>query len=111
MLTFQPVFRGPHDDDDDADHHEHSVSAPLLHDSQRDDGPTLEDELEALGDGPAAARGTMMDGIANMANSILGAGIIGLPYAIRQAGFVTGIALLVGLAIVTDWYVWDRYRC
>lgn len=59
--------------------------------------------MEVFGDGPMAARGTMMDGIANMANSILGAGIIGLPYAIKQAGFVTGIGLLIGLAVVTDW--------
>lgn len=40
-----------------------------------------------------------------MANSILGAGIIGLPYAIRQAGFVTGITLLIVLAAVTDWTI------
>ncbi len=40
-----------------------------------------------------------------MANSILGAGIIGLPYAIRQAGFVTGIVLLIVLAAVTDWTI------
>lgn len=40
-----------------------------------------------------------------MANSILGAGIIGLPYAIRQAGFVTGITLLILLAGVTDWTI------
>lgn len=29
----------------------------------------------------------------------------GLPYAIREAGFVTGIALLVGLGIITDWTI------
>ncbi|KLT45533.1 hypothetical protein CC85DRAFT_136756 [Cutaneotrichosporon oleaginosum] len=40
-----------------------------------------------------------------MANSILGAGIIGLPYAIKQAGFVTGIVLLIVLAAVTDWTI------
>lgn len=40
-----------------------------------------------------------------MANSILGAGIIGLPYAVREAGFITGILLLVVLGAVTDWTV------
>lgn len=40
-----------------------------------------------------------------MANSILGAGIIGLPYAISRAGFVMGIFLLVTLAGVTDWTI------
>ncbi|KAF4971016.1 hypothetical protein FZEAL_9938 [Fusarium zealandicum] len=41
----------------------------------------------------------------NMANSIIGAGIIGQPYAIRQAGLVGGVALLVGLTIVVDWTI------
>ncbi|KAJ7703184.1 transmembrane amino acid transporter protein-domain-containing protein [Mycena rosella] len=40
-----------------------------------------------------------------MANSILGAGIIGLPYAISQAGFFTGLFLLVILCGVTDWTI------
>lgn len=28
-----------------------------------------------------------------------------LPYAVSQAGFVTGIGLLIGLAFVTDWTI------
>ncbi|KDQ21740.1 hypothetical protein BOTBODRAFT_98866 [Botryobasidium botryosum FD-172 SS1] len=53
------------------------------------------------------AGGGMLDSIANMANSILGAGIIGrsLPYALSQAGFFTGIILLVALSFVTDWTI------
>ena len=34
-----------------------------------------------------------------------GAGIIGQPYAFRQAGLVTGILLLVGLTITVDWTI------
>ncbi|KDN46202.1 hypothetical protein RSAG8_04429, partial [Rhizoctonia solani AG-8 WAC10335] len=49
--------------------------------------------------------GNILDSMFNMANSILGAGIIGLPYAVSQAGFVTGIFLLVVLAGVTDWTI------
>ncbi|KAF8608806.1 amino acid transporter [Ceratobasidium sp. AG-I] len=49
--------------------------------------------------------GNLLDSMFNMANSILGAGIIGLPYAVSQAGFVTGILLLVVLAGVTDWTI------
>ncbi|EKJ68644.1 hypothetical protein FPSE_11171 [Fusarium pseudograminearum CS3096] len=41
----------------------------------------------------------------NMANSIIGAGIIGQPYAVRQAGLVGGILLLVGLTVVVDWTI------
>ncbi|XP_072029195.1 putative sodium-coupled neutral amino acid transporter 11 isoform X2 [Amphiura filiformis] len=39
----------------------------------------------------------------NTANSILGSGIIGLPYAMKQAGLPFGIILLVITATVTDY--------
>jgi len=41
----------------------------------------------------------------NMANSIIGAGIIGQPYAFRQAGLITGIFLLIALTITVDWTI------
>jgi sodium-coupled neutral amino acid transporter 11 len=41
----------------------------------------------------------------NMANSIIGAGIIGQPYAMRQAGLLAGTILLVGLTAVVDWTI------
>ncbi|KAH8161298.1 hypothetical protein CIB48_g6943 [Xylaria polymorpha] len=41
----------------------------------------------------------------NMANSIIGAGIIGQPYAFKDAGLVAGVVLLVGLTIVIDWTI------
>ena len=41
----------------------------------------------------------------NMANSIIGAGIIGQPYAFKQAGLVTGIILLIALTITVDWTI------
>lgn len=41
----------------------------------------------------------------NMANSIIGAGIIGQPYALRQAGLLTGIVLLVALTVTVDWTI------
>lgn len=41
----------------------------------------------------------------NMANSIIGAGIIGQPYAFRQAGLVAGTVLLVVLTVVVDWTI------
>ncbi|KAI0268713.1 amino acid transporter [Gloeopeniophorella convolvens] len=59
------------------------------------------DELAAK----QSAGGGMLNSIANMANSILGAGIIGLPYAISRAGFFTGMFLLVVLCGVTDWTI------
>lgn len=41
----------------------------------------------------------------NMANSIIGAGIIGQPYAFRQAGLTMGIILLIALTITVDWTI------
>ncbi|CAK7202910.1 hypothetical protein SEUCBS139899_005637 [Sporothrix eucalyptigena] len=41
----------------------------------------------------------------NMANSIIGAGIIGQPYAMKQAGLVAGIVLLVVLTVAVDWTI------
>ncbi|KAK0554218.1 hypothetical protein OC846_000927 [Tilletia horrida] len=47
----------------------------------------------------------VLDSTWNMANSILGAGVVGLPLAMREAGFVAGLVLLVGLALLTDWTI------
>lgn len=41
----------------------------------------------------------------NMANSIIGAGIIGQPYAFKDAGLLAGIVLLISLTIVVDWTI------
>ncbi|KAF2166787.1 hypothetical protein M409DRAFT_66360 [Zasmidium cellare ATCC 36951] len=41
----------------------------------------------------------------NMANSIIGAGIIGQPYAFKQAGLLSGIILLIILTITVDWTI------
>ena len=38
----------------------------------------------------------------NLMNSIVGAGIIGIPYALRQSGIVVGILLLALVAYLTD---------
>ncbi|XP_023239840.1 putative sodium-coupled neutral amino acid transporter 11 [Centruroides sculpturatus] len=39
----------------------------------------------------------------NYINSIIGSGIVGIPYAINQAGFVLGLLLLPIIAIATDY--------
>lgn len=41
----------------------------------------------------------------NFVNSIIGAGIIGLPFALNEAGFVAGLVLLVGITFATDYSV------
>lgn len=59
-----------------------------------------EDYLES-----ARPKSDMRAAFMNMANSIIGAGIIGQPYAVKQAGLVTGVLLLVGLTFVVDWTI------
>ncbi|XP_015433361.1 PREDICTED: putative sodium-coupled neutral amino acid transporter 11 [Dufourea novaeangliae] len=39
----------------------------------------------------------------NFINSIIGSGVIGIPYALHQAGFGLGIALLIAVAGLTDY--------
>jgi len=41
----------------------------------------------------------------NFINSIVGAGIIGLPFAVKEAGFGLGLCLLVGCGLLTDFSV------
>ncbi|KAJ7770231.1 amino acid transporter [Mycena maculata] len=81
------------------------VSVPLLRTNGEEVSEQTHDvDLEELA-AKRTAGGGLFDSIANMANSILGAGIIGLPYALSQAGFFTGLFLLVILCGVTDWTI------
>ncbi|CAG7984574.1 unnamed protein product [Penicillium olsonii] len=59
-----------------------------------------EDHLE-----DARPRSGMKMAFMNMANSIIGAGIIGQPYALRQAGMTMGILLLTALTVTVDWTI------
>lgn len=38
----------------------------------------------------------------NIINSIIGSGIIGLPYSMKEAGFPLGVLLLFGVAYITE---------
>lgn len=53
----------------------------------------------------ASPKSGLKSAFMNMANSIIGAGIIGQPYAFRQAGMVLGIVLLVLLTGIVDWTI------
>jgi len=95
-----------HDGRGDTGRRGYSQRAPLLTDIQ---APSVtvatedfdpEDLLES-----SRPKSSMRSAFMNMANSIIGAGIIGQPYAIRQAGLLTGLVLLAGLTIVVDWTI------
>ncbi|KAJ7925314.1 amino acid transporter [Mycena leptocephala] len=80
------------------------ASVPLRRTNGEPETQQTDVDLEELA-AKRIAGGGIFDSIANMANSILGAGIIGLPYAVSQAGFFTGLFLLVVLCGVTDWTI------
>ncbi|KAJ5907843.1 Vacuolar amino acid transporter 2 [Penicillium taxi] len=75
-----------------------SIEAPSVTLATSDFFP--EDHLES-----ARPRSGMKMAFMNMANSIIGAGIIGQPYALRQAGLTMGILLLVILTVTVDWTI------
>ncbi|PFH56777.1 hypothetical protein XA68_16025 [Ophiocordyceps unilateralis] len=71
-------------------------------DDDDDDDDDAADELHAEMRRPKSG---LQSAFMNMANSIIGAGIIGQPYAFRQAGLLAGVLLLIGLTVVVDWTI------
>lgn len=96
------------DDDDylhsNGDSRQH---APLLSGiTAPSDSPFLSDSFQPEDHLPnARPKSGMRSAFMNMANSIIGAGIIGQPYAFRQAGLTMGIILLVALTVTVDWTI------
>ncbi|KAK3293451.1 uncharacterized protein B0H64DRAFT_345970 [Chaetomium fimeti] len=69
-------------------------------------GSPGDDDAEAwLAAERARPKSSLPSAFMNMANSIIGAGIIGQPYAFRQAGLLAGTVLLVVLTVVVDWTI------
>ena len=76
------------------------IEAPSITVASADLGFSANDLLES-----ARPKSGMRSAFMNMANSIIGAGIIGQPYAFKQAGLATGVILLVLLTITVDWTI------
>ena len=70
------------------------------------DSPFLSDSFQPEDHLPdARPKSGMRSAFMNMANSIIGAGIIGQSYAFRQAGLMMGVILLVALTVTVDWTI------
>uniref|UniRef100_A0A3Q4AK42 Putative sodium-coupled neutral amino acid transporter 11 n=1 Tax=Mola mola TaxID=94237 RepID=A0A3Q4AK42_MOLML len=68
---------------------------------QNDDEGTALVAQKAAGD----TRSSMISASFNFINSIIGSGIIGLPYALNQAGLPLGLLLLIVVAFITDYSI------
>ncbi|XP_010774509.1 putative sodium-coupled neutral amino acid transporter 11 [Notothenia coriiceps] len=66
-----------------------------------EEGTTLLTPQKAAGE----PRSSMISASFNFINSIIGSGIIGLPYALNQAGLPLGLMLLVVVAFITDYSI------
>lgn len=95
------------DDEDYLDSPRNAPHAPLLTDiTPPSSSPFLSDAFQPEEHLPnARPKSGMRSAFMNMANSIIGAGIIGQPYAFRQAGLTMGIILLIVLTIMVDWTI------
>lgn len=47
-------------------------------------------------------KSSILGASSNLVNSIVGAGIIGIPYALRMSGLVSGVLLLILVSVLTD---------
>lgn len=47
-------------------------------------------------------KSSILGASSNLVNSIVGAGIIGIPYALRMSGLISGVFLLILVSILTD---------
>ncbi|KAJ1511149.1 hypothetical protein HMI54_001009 [Coelomomyces lativittatus] len=75
---------------------ERRVTSPILSPYSND----IEFNLSPL---ESTKKSSIAGATLNFTNSIIGAGIISLPYAISQAGIVLGSVLLIGIAFLVDW--------
>jgi solute carrier family 38 (sodium-coupled neutral amino acid transporter), member 11 len=69
--------------------------------------PSIEEPVKANGSVKKAAAGDGKSSIAgavfNLANAVIGAGVGGMPYALKEAGFWSGMFLIVMVACCSDY--------
>lgn len=107
ILPSRPIASLDLDDEDYLNSPNDGQHRPLLTDiTPPSSSPFQDDSFQPEDHLPnARPKSGMRSAFMNMANSIIGAGIIGQPYAFRQAGLTMGIILLIGLTIMVDWTI------
>ena len=66
-------------------------------------GESGEEERAALVPAPQAGTASLPATVANYINSIIGSGMIGIPFAVSEAGAGLGLLLLFTTAVLTDY--------
>lgn len=66
---------------------------------------SLPDLSQSTGNSNPDVGSSVLDAVFNFTNSIVGAGIVGLPYALKEAGLFVGIALLIVMTALVDFTV------
>lgn len=79
----------------------HHIIEPLKHQTTSNEIPfhILQNEAQSSDDSLSSLSETSF----NYINSIVGSGVIGIPYALARAGYGVGLLLLVFVAIITDY--------
>ena len=72
--------------------------SPTFRSSSNHLGRTEQKVVEVANERKSSLAGTL----ANLVNAIVGCGIVGIPFAIRQSGFVAGILLIFFVTLVTE---------
>lgn len=85
-----------------------SSTDPIIEQSDEKELVTLDRKASLEGSsGGFLQRSMPLSGLSetgfNYVNSIIGSGVIGIPYALHRAGFFTGIILLVLISVLTDY--------
>jgi sodium-coupled neutral amino acid transporter 11 len=57
---------------------------------------------KSSGSDKAEHKSTVLDAVSNLVNAIVGAGIVGIPFAIQESGFVPGICLVIFVALMCE---------
>ena len=76
-----------------------SVNSPI----QCNDGRSLASNQAPLK--PKGPKSGIAGASFNLLNATIGAGVVALPFAIKECGFIMGTILLIVLALVMDRYV------
>eukprot|EP01083_Nonionella_stella_P049421 131703_1 len=79
------------------------VNTSLVDDSPTERDPSLESEGIKVSEDRNKDRTSVHSTSFNFINSIIGAGIIGLPFALAECGFILGVILLFLVALICDY--------